>query len=113
MAEKKLIGVEGRTFEFEVIVKDSEGNDYEMQEGDELYFLAAKRDDPDATAPIIRMAQADSHFKIKKLDLEPGMYEFEFGIRFANGDEHPIVRRDEGTFTVYRNAGDVDAEIIG
>lgn len=106
MANIVLEGVTGRTFEFTVEITRDDGTAYELQDGDELFFLVGRR--KETPICVLSMVQSDLHFKIKTLEIPPGVYEFEFGIKFANGDEHTIITRDVGVLKIANKVGDVE-----
>ncbi|HIZ16521.1 MAG TPA: hypothetical protein H9675_03000 [Firmicutes bacterium] len=110
MANVVLQGVTGRTFEFDAVIINSDGEEYELQDGDKLFFLVSNRDATDKN--LVNIRQADKHFKIKQLSLMPDAYAFEFGIVYSNGDAYTIINRDDGLLKVLENAGDVDATNI-
>lgn len=110
MANVVLQGITERTFEFEAVIINSDGEEYELQDGDKLFFLVINRNVKDN--PLINICQADKHFKIKRLSLPPDAYDFEFGIVYSNGDAYTIINRDDGLFKVLGNAGDIDATNI-
>ena len=107
MANVVLQGVTERTFEFEAVIINGDGEEYELQDGDKLFFLVVNRDTGDK--PLIDIRQSDKHFKIKRLSLPSEMYAFEFGIVYSNGDAYTIINKDDGLLKVLENAGDIDA----
>lgn len=111
MEQAFLCGVTGRTFEFEAAVLGEDGSEYELQDGDRLFFLVDRqyRNEP----PLLSLIQPDTHFKVKRLELPPNQYDFEFGILFANGDAYSIIARKFGKLKVYGNAGEIDADAQG
>lgn len=106
MANVVLEGVTNRTFSFTVEITREDGSKYELQGGDELFFLVGERKGPDSC--ILSIIQKELQFRVKSLEIPSGVYEFEFGIKLANGDKYTIITRDQGVLKVARNVGDVE-----
>ena len=94
-----LTVTEGDTLEFDASIQ--QGNTaYELQEGDKLWFLVDGGEQDD-----ISIEQETTAFKIQKVVLSPGIYEFELGIIFSNGDRKTLCKHTESRLTVLDHAG--------
>lgn len=83
--------VSGDTWEFDVILKNPDGTDYQMDERDQLWFNVKRRwSDPECA---INVVQHDTHFKIEpeQTSLFAGKYYCDIGIIFSNGDIYTVI----------------------
>lgn len=84
----------GDTISLDVNITDSEGNDYELKEGEELYFSAkAKPTDKNYAIPpkkldgkTLHLSSADTY------DIEFGTYLYDIQLRKADGRSNTIIK---------------------
>lgn len=89
--------VQGDLLEFDLIFEDSAGQAFQPVEGDKFFFEVEI-----PNAENLEIEQTENHFKIQKIDLEPGNYPFAAGIIFANGDRLTIFKKQENLLRVYK-----------
>jgi len=101
----ELIVVQGDVLEFTFTPFDKEtGVEYELQPGEKLFFMSG----PFCTSGKcgIHEIQASNFFRIDKVELEPGTYDFDAGIMFADGTTLTLIEADVGKLKVKRRTGE-------
>ena len=78
--------VQGDTWEFDVVFKNLDDSDYELHEGDEVWFKVKRSwTDPECEISVV---QDNPHFKIppEQTNILAGKHYCDIGIIFSNGD---------------------------
>lgn len=89
--------VQGDLLEFDLIFEDSTGQEFQPVEGDKFFFEVEI-----PNAENLEIEQAENHFKIQQIELEPGNYPFAAGVIFASGDRLTIFKKQENLLRVYK-----------
>lgn len=100
----ELTTVQGDALEFTFNIIDENEEDYELQEGEKLFFMVG----PYCVSGDckIHIEQPEKYFQIPKVDLEPGTYEFDAGIIFADGRTKTLIDVEQGRLRVKRSTGE-------
>lgn len=87
--------VQGDLLEFDLIFKKCNHEEFIPDEGDEYFFEIEI-----PNAENISIQQPDKHFKIKEINLNPGMYPMAAGIIFYNGDKLTVLKKQQNILRV-------------
>ena len=100
----ELTVVQGDALEFNLTIIDKAGKEYTLQDGEKLFFMVG----PFCTSGKcgIHEIQTSNYFLIKKVDLDPGTYDFDAGIIFADGTVRTLIEADVGKLKVKRRTGE-------
>lgn len=100
----ELTVVQGDALEFNLTIIDEAGSEYTIQEHEKLFFMVG----PFCTSGKceIHEIQTSNYFRIEKVDLEPGTYDFDAGIIFADGTVKTLIEADVGKLKVKRRTGE-------
>ena len=69
-----------------------------LYEGEKLFFIT----DADGNGHSINIEQADVHFTVSAVDLQPGQYPFRAGIIYSTGDRRTVFPSTESVLVVRR-----------
>lgn len=100
----ELTAVHGDALEFNFTITDANGEPYELEQGDKLFFTVAESCVSGDCK--IHIEQPGTFFQIHKLNLKPGNYDFDAGIIFADGRIKTLINADTGRLIVKRSAGE-------
>lgn len=100
----ELVVVQGDSLEFNFEVVDNAGNPYELKEGEQYFFMA--RPSCGSGECVIHELRSSNYFLIKRVDLMPGIYEFDAGIKFADGTTLTVIDAETGSLKVKRKTGE-------
>lgn len=100
----ELVVVQGDALEFEfAIFEEKTGEEYVLRDGERLFFMA--KPSCQSGDCVIHEVQTNKYFHIKKVDLMPGVYEFDAGIMFADGSTKTVIDAEIGKLKVKRKTG--------
>ena len=90
----QLVFVSGCTWEFDVSLKNQDGTEYVLEEGDKLSFCANKI--VGSYPCSICITQNSTHFKIPtdQTNIPEGTYYYDLFIIFENGDKYPLFSQE-------------------
>ena len=101
----ELTVVQGDALEFTFTPYNEETREkYKLQDGEKLFFMVG----PFCTSGKcgIHEIQTNNYFRIDKVELEPGTYDFDAGIIFADGTILTLIDADIGKLKVKRRTGE-------
>lgn len=103
----ELTVVKGDKLEFTVDVMqelDGETKPYVLQENEQYFFMVGASCESDNCK--IHIFQKSEMFSIKEVDLKPGTYDFDFGIKYSDGATKTLIKRSEGRLIVEPRVGE-------
>ena len=100
----ELTVVQGDALEFNLTIMDETGKEYALQDGEKVFFMVG----PFCTSGNCKIheIQTNNYFHIDKVNLEPGTYDFDAGIIFADGTTKTLIDADIGKLKVKRRTGE-------